>query len=195
MSNSKFENTLIYLIGFPGTGKYTIAQEIVGKADFKLVDNHLINNPIFSLIQLDGKTPMPMRVWDNVVKIWDVVADTLIHLSPPEGNFVLTNSLAEGDEFDLRHYERIKNIADQRRGHFVPVRLTLDVDEHRRRITVPARKLRHKETNPEAPARYAAQSILNVVHPHVLTLDVTHLSAAEAADIIVKHAASLRKNA
>lgn len=49
------KNTIIYLLGFPGTGKYTIAKEICKQADFKLVDNHLINNPLFTLIENDDK--------------------------------------------------------------------------------------------------------------------------------------------
>lgn len=36
----------LYLIGFAGTGKYTIAKELA-KVGYKLVDNHLINNSIF----------------------------------------------------------------------------------------------------------------------------------------------------
>jgi shikimate kinase len=47
---------LIYLIGFAGCGKLTIAKAIQKKIDCILVDNHLINNVIFSLIDPDGKT-------------------------------------------------------------------------------------------------------------------------------------------
>lgn len=39
----------LYLIGFAGTGEYTIAKEIANHG-YKVVDNHLINNPIFSLL-------------------------------------------------------------------------------------------------------------------------------------------------
>jgi hypothetical protein len=53
------KNTIIYLIGFPGTGKYTIAREIAQQEDFRLVDNHLVNNPLFNLIHADGITPLP----------------------------------------------------------------------------------------------------------------------------------------
>lgn len=51
------ENSIIYLIGFTGTGKLTIAKEIALKIDIRVVANHLINDPILSLIQADGKTP------------------------------------------------------------------------------------------------------------------------------------------
>ena len=169
-----------------------IAQEITRKADFRLVDNHLINNPILSLIHRDGKTKLPRRVWDNALKIWDAVADTLVHISPPEYNFVLTNVLIQGDAGDQKHYERIKDVAEQRKARFVPVRLMIsDTDEHIKRITDPNRALKLKETNAEAPKRYAeTQEVLHVPHPHCLTLDVTRLTAAEAADVILKHAIS-----
>ena len=42
---------IVHLIGFPGVGKLTIAKEIVRqRSDFVLVDNHLINNPVFSVV-------------------------------------------------------------------------------------------------------------------------------------------------
>ena len=190
----KLQNTFIYLIGFPGTGKYTIAQEIARKADFRLVDNHLINNPVFSLIHVDGKTKLPERTWDNTLKIWEVVADTIVHISPREYNFVLTNSLIQGDAADHRHYERTKGIAEQREGRFIPVRLIIsDIEEHVKRITAPSRTLKLKQTDAESPQLYATtREVLHVSHPNGLTLDVTRLTAQEAADIILKHAISAK---
>ncbi|MCC8400282.1 MAG: hypothetical protein LN563_06965 [Rickettsia endosymbiont of Platyusa sonomae] len=49
---------IIYLIGKPGTGKYTIAKEIA-RAGYSICDNQHINNPIFSLLNYDGLTPIP----------------------------------------------------------------------------------------------------------------------------------------
>ena len=46
--------TIIYLFGFAGCGKLTIAKAIQLKLDCILVDNHRINNVIFSLIDPDG---------------------------------------------------------------------------------------------------------------------------------------------
>lgn len=72
MADYKLENTIIHLIGFPGTGKYTIACEITKLADIRLVDNHLINNIVLSIIPTDGITPLPVRVWENMSRIWDI---------------------------------------------------------------------------------------------------------------------------
>jgi hypothetical protein len=69
------QNTIVYLLGFAGTGKYTIAQELSRRTGARLVDNHLINNPVFSLIQVDGKTPLPEAVSDKTWAIRHVVLD------------------------------------------------------------------------------------------------------------------------
>ena len=44
-------STIIYLIGFAGCGKLTIAKAIQARYDCILVDNHFINNVILSLMR------------------------------------------------------------------------------------------------------------------------------------------------
>ncbi|MCD8491927.1 MAG: hypothetical protein LRY51_08510 [Geovibrio sp.] len=102
------KNTIIYLLGFPGTGKYTIAKEICAQADVRLVDNHLVNNPLFSLIWQDGTTPLPPRIWDNIGKVWEAVLDTIVHISAPDTSFVLTNALTDQGGVDRGWYERVQ---------------------------------------------------------------------------------------
>lgn len=190
MPENTVANTMIYLLGFPGTGKYTIAKEIVAQAGFRLVDNHLINNPIFSLIQTDGKTKLPRMVWDYTDRIWEVVADTMVNLSPPDASFVLTNMLIEGEAGDMAHFGKVSTVAEKRGACLVPVRLDIsNVEEHIRRITASDRADRFKETDAGRPQYYAeTKKILRPDHPHVLTLDVTTLSASDAAAEILQHA-------
>ncbi|MBI1215801.1 MAG: hypothetical protein GC185_08285 [Alphaproteobacteria bacterium] len=196
MTAARIENTVIHLLGFPGTGKYTVAKEISARAGLHLVDNHLVNHPVFSIIHADGKTPLPPRVWDNVGMIWDAVIDTIEHISPREYGFVMTNALMDDDAEDREHALNIARMMDRRGGTYVPVRLILsDVEEHVRRITAENRKARRKETNPEAPARYTARKVLEPGLPHVLTLDVTALQPAEAAAQILDHVHEIAKNA
>ena len=91
---------IVHLIGFPGIGKLTIAKEIVRqRPEFVLVDNHLINNPIFSVVKADGRTPLHRDVWIKIAQIKDIVLDTMARLSPPHLSFVMTNFLIE-DEAD-----------------------------------------------------------------------------------------------
>jgi len=60
---------IIYLIGNPGCGKYTIAQEIC-KHGFTLCDNHLINNPIFSLLNYNKIPDYEWQSIDSVGKLY-----------------------------------------------------------------------------------------------------------------------------
>ena len=189
MAEYNIGNAVIHLLGAPGTGKYTIAREMTALSDMRLVDNHLINNPLFSIVRLDGKTKLPPRIWDNVAKIWEAVADTMVHISPPGMSFILTNALFEGDAEDRKHMQNMARVAEQRRGTYIPVRLLLsNVDEHVRRITDPVRNARMKETNAEAPQRYAGKEILKTGLATECTLDVTHLAPKESARHILDHA-------
>lgn len=185
-------NTIIYLLGYPGTGKYTIAKEICQIApEFRLVDNHLINNPLFSLIHTDGITPLNPRIWDNVELIWRAVLDTIVHISPKDYSFVLTNALSNSDK-DVAWFHEVTAMADKRGAQFVPVVLKLSVDEHIKRITSPDRPLRMKEIDPTGPERYAkADNLISPEHPNLLTLDISSLSATEAARHILDHAREL----
>ena len=49
---------VVYLVGFAGTGKLTIATELALRIDARVVDNQWVNNPIFGLVQTDGVTPL-----------------------------------------------------------------------------------------------------------------------------------------
>ena len=186
------KNTIIYLLGFPGTGKYTIAKEICKQADFKLVDNHLINNPLFTLIENDGQTLLPQRIWDNIGRIWESVMDTIIHISPPHYSFVLTNALTDQNKNDRAWFDRVKSGAEQKNELCVLVRLSCSVEEMEKRIVQPERKTRMKEINPASPRRNAENyTVLSVDYPNLLNLDVTSLTPQEAATVILNHARNL----
>lgn len=176
------KNVIIYLIGFPGTGKYTIAKEISNLEKFIVVDNHLINNPVFSLIPLDGKTKLPSRIWDNTEKIWDAVLDTMVHISPAEYNFVLTNALFNDNEEDVIVYKKIEQMATARKSKFIPVRLTCSASELQKRIISKDRGARMKEVSAEAALHYhEKEEVLKFDHPNRIDLDVSNLTATEAA--------------
>lgn len=184
------ENTILYLIGFPGTGKLTIAEEIRRREPgFRLLHNHLINDPLFTVIELDGKTPIHGRVWENQLKIWRAVLDTIIHVSPARFSFLFTNYLSQNDPRDIEWFGEVRDMAANRRARFVPVRLTIDPEEHARRIVTEERGARMKQTDPDAPARYARDhQLIRVDHPNCLDLDVTDLSARIAAERVLDFA-------
>lgn len=169
-------NTIIlYLIGVTGTGKYTIAQEIA-KEGFKVVDNHLINNPIFSLLPLDGITPVPNAAWEAIESIRQAILsfiaqDTVSH-------YVFTNELLETD-YDHGIYQQIVEMATIRHSLFVPVKLLISPEENKHRIINPLRKERFKVTNLAEAS--LPKTLIHIDHPRLITLDVTHLTASAAA--------------
>jgi hypothetical protein len=176
----------IYLIGFAGCGKLTIAQAIRARCDCILVDNHLINNVIFSLIDPDGKTRLPEKVWEQVLRVRSAALDTIRDLAKPGRNFIFTNELLEGEERDRRIFLEIAELARHRGALFLPVRLTIAPVELSRRVTSPARAERFKDIDPQAALTKALER--EVFSPHgfdFLDIDVTTTTAEEAAERIL----------
>jgi hypothetical protein len=176
-------NTMIYLIGFAGVGRYTIAKAIRDLEACKVVDNHYVLNPIFNLISQDGVTPLPAQVWEYAMQVRLAVLATIEHLSPKDWNFVFTNELTEdGDGSNLMLYSQILCIAEARGARFVPVRLLCDLEEHLSRVTRPERRERMKGVDPdEARDKHANHKLFVPDHANTLTLNVTGLTSEIAA--------------
>ncbi|MBW8310000.1 MAG: AAA family ATPase [Candidatus Paracaedibacteraceae bacterium] len=182
------KNTLIYLIGFAGTGKFTIAQEIAKLTNSKIVDNHLINNPILNLINTDEDSPLSDLVWHKIGEIRQIILDTIETIAPLDSNFIFTNELIEGCVADEQIFSKIATLAQRRQSTFLPVRLECSEEELCRRILFENRKERLKDTNPKnAQEKHKNFTILKPTAYTFLTLDVTHLSAEQAAHIILDH--------
>ena len=180
------QNTIIYLIGFAGTGKYTIAKQICRLTYARLVDNHLINNPVFSLIRADGKTPLPESVWEKTWAIRHIVLDVIKDISPAEFSFVFTNELIDGYRDDQKLFSEIVELAASRNSKLVPVRLLCDEGELCKRVQSSDRSARFKDTNADnARNKIRSYKLLSIKHAQLLDLDVTSLSALEAAEAII----------
>lgn len=184
---------ILHLIGHPGVGKYTVAKELAALAAADgwrvvVVDNHLASNVIFSVLPVDGVSPLPVTVWDRVQEVRDAVVRTIEELSPPEWSFVLTNVLIEGVPADERVVDRLIELAARRDSRYVPIRLTCQADELLTRITRPDRRARQKWVDPLGVRSFIETSpVLAITHPALLDVDVTSLPAAEAAARILQH--------
>ena len=179
-------NVILYLIGFAGTGKLTIAKAILARAPFLLVDNHFINNVVFRLIDMDGKSPLPPKVWENVGKVRSIVFDTIRNLAKPDRNFVLTNELIEGAEEDEKVFQEVRALAMARGATFLPVRLLITPEELARRVVSPQRQALLKSRDPDEALRIARKH--HVYLPKGVdsfVLDVTKLSPVDAAEQIL----------
>jgi hypothetical protein len=193
MLNNSLDNTMVLLIGFAGTGKYTIGLELCERTGAKLIDNHLINNPIFRVVDVDGVTPLPARVWDRVKEVRATVYKAIRELSPPGMGFVFTMELRESNPEDHNAFRDVERLAAARQCRFIPIRMICGVDELCRRVADPARVAMLKGTSPElAGKKFAEDEVLNVPHPNLRTLDVTKRTASGSVDAILDEISSIK---
>lgn len=180
------DNTFIILIGFAGTGKYTIGRALCERTGARLIDNHLINNPIFKVVNADGVTPLPSAVWNKVSSIRRLVYEAIREISPPGLSFIFTLEMRESDPNAHRGFLDLQELAATRAALLVPVRLLCDVEELCRRVADPARAAQLKEISPELARRKMAEhTVLNPQHENTRTVDVTEKSPDESADAIL----------
>jgi hypothetical protein len=172
---------ILYLIGLAGTGKLTIAQALE-PLGFKIIDNHLINDPIFKTLDLGKGTPIPKEAWAAIHQIRDIV---LAYIATDHTkSFIFTNELLEGSEEDKELCQKIEFISQERGSTFIPVRLLVSPEERARRIVSEDRRSRCKWV---ALDRRESIEVLSISHPNLLNLEVTQLSAKEAAKKIEHH--------
>ena len=181
------------LLGFPGTGKYTIGKALVAELErrgtvARLVDSHYINNPIFGVIEQDGMTFLPQAVWPLVREVRGAILTAIEEIAPADWSFVFTNFVTEAKmKPDIQAYfDRLDRIARARGGRLQITRLTCAVEENCRRVAGQERELRLKSTNSEWIAYLHENEAL--YHPpdfDVVTLDVTSISPDQAASTIL----------
>jgi chloramphenicol 3-O-phosphotransferase len=178
---------IIYLFGYSGCGKLTIARAIQAQMDCIVAHNHLINNVIFSLIDADGKSKLPEAVWRNVKRVRSAAFDTIRDLAKPGRTFVLTNTLLDNDPEDAEWFQDVVQLARDRNAFFLPVRLTLSPEELARRVVSPGRAEQFKEVDPVAAMKKANQSqVLRPQGHDVLEMDITTMTAEDVEGRIVE---------
>jgi shikimate kinase len=179
-----FETCVVFLLGYPGVGKRTVGSHLAELLDGVLVDNQLTNIPLLTLFKWDGKSPIPMEIWDRVEPIREAVLGTIEDLAPKSNSYVFTNVL-EDDEGDASRYDRIRSLAQRRGSLFLSVMLDCDVEEQVRRIDNPDRIARLKGSDPEGYRRHRQQTMLyRPPAEEVVNLDTTNVPARHNAETI-----------
>ena len=176
---------MIYLVGPPGVGKYTVGSLLAEQLPAKLVDNHYWLNPIFGLIRQDGRTPLPNEVWNHAAQVRRAVLGTIATLSPSDWNFVLTHAAA-GSALDHEIASEVLETARLRKARLLVVRLACAPEELAARVVSPERRLRMKETDPEEARRNAARPLFDPGHRDTMTIDTTGLAAPDIAARIMQ---------
>jgi hypothetical protein len=186
----RLDNTIIYLIGIPAVGKYTVAKEIGRMTGARVVDNQLINTPVFSVLGYDGTDafPFPRDAWAQIEKIHRAVLTVIRDLCPPDASFVFTNTLDAREPLDWAWFRRIERLARQRRAGFFPVWLTCEAAVIRRRKDSPDRRARLKDVDLTNISRWSeGVEVLRVPHPNALTLDTSYREPRQTAQLILEH--------
>ena len=181
-------SVVVQLLGYPGTGKYTVAKELVRAMEAdgrttRLLDNHASGNLILSLVP----TPthgIPAPVMDRIIEVRDAVLATLEQHTPRDWSIVFTNFPPDAER--ARALDRHREVAAARGAGFVPVLLECDPDEVLRRVVAPERAARHKLVDP-----VRLQEILDDAVPlppwdDIRRIDVTTLPPPEAARAILE---------
>jgi predicted kinase len=185
---------IVVLLGFPGTGKLTIARKLAPILGAIVIDNHWINNPIFGVIESDGKKPLPESVWARTSEVRAAVLETIGTLSRPERTFILTYSGMKAEAYDIESLRLMQKAARDRESAFIPIRLLCSEDELRRRVVNEDRRRNMKMVNPDMLEKYRDKAVLDTGHSNQMTLDVSALSADESAARIAAHVGRLARN-
>jgi shikimate kinase len=186
----KLHSTIIYLIGIPAVGKYTIAREIGRMTGAKIVDNQLINTPVFSIVGYDGTSdfPFPQEAWKHIEKIRRAVFAVVRDCFPPVDSFVFTNVLGDNDPVDRAVFRQIERLAKHRNAGFFPVWLTCDADTIRKRKDSSERRAKLKDIDLTTIPWWVEEfEELKVDHPNALTLDTAGSSPQQLAERILQH--------
>jgi broad-specificity NMP kinase len=191
----KIGTAFIYLIGVPAVGKYTTAKEIARLTGAKVIDNQLVNIPIFYIAGYDGtdRYTVSPTAWKNVEKIRKAILSFIEEGAPEGTSFVFTNVLAD-TAGDRRLFRKIERIARQRDAVFVPVRLTCDAAEIRRRKHKNAERQKRFKDIDTSNIRYWNEEFkqIPIRHPNTLEIDTTNSTPAQTAKRIINHIKSLR---
>ena len=179
------QNTVIYLIGFAGTGKYTVAKELSKLNDFKIVHNHLVNDTVFDVLQ-KFEEDIPEYVWKQISKVRNVVFNTIENYADKKLNYIFTNELVKQRKSDVVLYKKVEKLALKRNSKFYPVRLIIDSEEHKKRITAHERKLSNKISNVDYVESLRGVELIEPKNKNLFDINVSNLSATDSAKNIMK---------
>lgn len=168
---------IIHLNGRPGVGKKTIAKSLAEMFNARMIDNHQVLNLALSLADR-GTT-----LYDQAcVKLFQAVLEEMKVGMRAGHTYILINALTNEIKKHKKTYDQIYNAAIDSHFDFIPVLLTCDFNENAKRLETPSRLSQNKLTDVALlQEMYQDFSMINDAHDHTIELDVTHLSAKEAA--------------
>lgn len=180
----------IYLNGYPGIGKLTIANELARLIpNTKVYHNHLMIDPVAALVDRDD--PEYHRIRSSFRRhILHVISTSE---STRKLNWIFTDARCTSD-IGSEAAQDFKLAAEQGGATFIPVALSCDLEENVRRTVTRAgvNPKTTKLTNPDLVCQVRQEEVMyQFGGREELQLDITHLSASEAAQKVSQHLKSL----
>lgn len=175
------------LFAFPGTGKLTIANEIVKQLEARgepcaRLDNHATHNLVWQLIPEHRKFDPPVLA--KVRDLRRVLLDAAAELTSEAHSIVFTNFLPPDREATIADPNR--DLALGLGKTFVAVELTLDPEEVLRRVGNADRVANLKLTDVERARQVIDRGQTLPMHwPELRQLAIDGLTAVEAAERII----------
>jgi adenylate kinase family enzyme len=182
------ENALVYLFGYPGVGKNTIAQIIERSSSYVAIQNHLISNAFRHVIAkqpASDYTKIEPLVKHHTMKAWLNFLDFIDAATPQQG-LIFTSVLYDHPD-SIQYFEYIRNWALGHKRPFVPVRLTCSREEILRRAQSVNRNAEFKLTDPKILSDIMDKNVLLTPTGDFLDLDITTISAVESAQKILAY--------
>lgn len=180
---------LFFLVGPPGSGKRTVGLHLARLTGAALLDNHLINDPVFAAFGADGVKPLPPEVWSYTRRIREVVLEA-VEAAPATQSHIFTAYLADLPE-EAGWLDTFAGVAARREASFVPVWLGCDREALLDRMGHPERRERLKLRDPAALSALLDRKGTLPAPAGALQVDTARLSPADAALLIAAHAGAL----
>jgi shikimate kinase len=168
---------LLHIVGHPGVGKLSVAREITKLRDFKLVDNHVVNNVLFSVTDLSGK--LPAQVFGYIEEIYGILF-AYIKSMDAKPDIIMTNYLEERDAGFARV---VREFAAAAGYEYAPVILKAEAKTIMERVASPERKAKMKLVDPAVAAGLLKHSL--AVIDGAAEIDTTGKTAEETARIVL----------
>lgn len=171
-------NLIVYLNGWPGTGKFTVGTQLTKRLNGILLDNHTMFNLAIALsdVQSDAYYKLCRQVRA-------IAFERILHL-PPERAVVMTGMIAHGGPaaFAEEHWEEILALCKTRGSKLFSVQLECSTSELAKRVREPNRALNKKIVDDKLVLDLAAvRTIFDDGADFSLRLDNATLSPNECA--------------
>ncbi len=176
--------TLIYLIGFPGSGKLATAKELCKIIDGVIVSNNLFNNIIFDIVKLQD-AEVPDDLWEKIFAVRENMLAILEKHYIKSKHYIFTNELIEGDSYDQRLYNSVVNLSKKMDMEILPVVLHCNNKELVKRVQSEERYQENKITDSDFAMKKIEGKRL-FIPEGTLEIGNSNLSAKEVAEKIVE---------